>query len=304
MSIHDSAATIGPAVRSIINQTLADWELVLIDDGSRDDGASHVASFDDPRIRIVRHIERKGLAARLNEAVGLARGLYIARMDADDICYPERLKAQIDFLRANPEIDLVASKALVFRGTGEILGVMAPPVVHDAIIARPYSGFVFPHPTWCGKAAWFRKHRYDETMPITQDQELLLRAARQSRFATVDRILLGYRKDGISLSKSARGRVLFSRALWRHAAQSGGRSRAVIQIARQIAIFAVDAAAIGMNADEWLLKRKVVTHLAGDDRTQWLTLWRDANNSDDVGLMTQADKSSFVAGKPSKRRLL
>jgi hypothetical protein len=187
------------------------------------------------------------------------------------------LKAQIDFLQANPEVDLVASKALVFRGTGEILGVMAPPVVHDVIVAHPYNGFVFPHPTWCGKAAWFRKYRYDETMPITQDQELLLRTARHSRFATVDRVLLGYRKDGISLSKSARGRVLFSRALWRQAAQSGGKSRAVMQIVRQIAIFAADAAAIGVRADEWLLKRKVVTHLTGDERARWHALWREVS---------------------------
>jgi hypothetical protein len=200
-------------------------------------------------------------------------------MDADDICYPERLKAQIDFLQANPEVDLVASKALVFRGTGEILGVMAPPVVHDVIVAHPYNGFVFPHPTWCGKAAWFRKHRYDETMPIAQDQELLLRTSRHSRFASVDRILLGYRKDGIDLSKSARGRALLSRALWRQAAQAGGKSRAVMQIVRQIAIFVADAAAIGVRAEEWLLKRKVVTQLASGERAQWDALWREVSAS-------------------------
>ena len=281
MSAHDSAATIEAAVRSVINQTFVDWELILIDDGSHDDGASRIAKFSDLRIRIIHRSERKGLASRLNEAVGLARGAYIARMDADDICYPERLKAQVDFLQANPEVDLVASKAIVFRGAGEILGVMSPSIAHEGIIARPYNGFVFPHPTWCGRAAWFREHKYDETMPITQDQELLLRAARRSRFATVDRILLGYRKDGISLSKSARGRMLFSRALWRHASQSGGKSRAVVQIARQIAIFGADAAAIGVRAEEWLLRRKVVTHLTENERAQWHALWRDMNIADD-----------------------
>lgn len=277
MSIHNGAATVEPAVRSIVNQTLADWELVLIDDGSRDDGANRVSKFGDPRIRIVRHDERKGLASRLNEAVRLARGAFIARMDADDICYPDRLRVQLDFLEANPDVDLVASKALVFRGAGEVVGVMTPPLAHEDIVARPYYGFVFPHPTWCGKAAWFHKHMYDEAMPVTQDQELLLRTAKHSRFAAIDRILLGYRKDAINLSKSARGRLLYSRALWRQIGKSGGKHRVIAHVARHIAIFSADALATGVRAEEWLLRRKIVAELAGAEAAQWRAVWDDVN---------------------------
>ncbi len=303
MSIHDSAATVDAAIRSVIAQTETDWELVLIDDGSHDDGADRVAAYNDPRIRIVRCNERKGLACRLNEAVALARGAFIARMDADDICYPERLKTQVAFLQANPNIDLVASKAIVFRRAGEIVGVMAPPVDHDDIIARAYNRFVFPHPTWCGRAAWFRTHRYDEAMWITQDQELLLRSAQQSRFATIDRILLGYRKEGLSLSKSARGRILFSRALWRHAGQSGTKRRAIAQIARHIAIFAADMAAIGLRAEEWLLRQKVGTSLTEEETAQWRALWRDMGAGNEPGSHVQADAQSVRAPNSSKRQL-
>lgn len=303
MSIHDSAATVDSAIRSVIAQTETGWELILIDDGSRDDGADRVAAHNDPRIRIIRSGERKGLACRLNEAVGLARGAFIARMDADDICYPERLKSQVAFLQANPDIDLVASKAIVFRRAGEIVGVMAPPVAHDDIIARAYNRFIFPHPTWCGRAAWFRTHRYDEAMPITQDQELLLRAAQHSRFATIDRILLGYRKEGISLSKSARGRILFSRALWRHAGESGTKRRAIAQMAKHIAIFAADMAAIGLRAEEWLLRQKVGTTLTDDEAAQWRALWRDVGAGDEPGLQVQAGAQSVRAPSSPKRPL-
>jgi glycosyltransferase involved in cell wall biosynthesis len=303
MSIHDSAATVDTAIRSLIGQTETDWELVLIDDGSRDDGAERVAKYNDPRIRIVRSGERKGLACRLNEAVTLARGAFIARMDADDICYPERLKTQVTFLQANPDIDLVASKALVFRRAGEIVGVMAPPVAHEDIIARPYNGFVFPHPTWCGRAAWFRTYKYDEEMWITQDQELLLRTAQQSRFATIDRILLGYRKEGISLSKSACGRMLFSRALWRQAGRTGTKNRAIAQIAKHIAKFAADMVAVGLRAEGWLLRQKIVTSLTEEETAQWRALWRDMGAGNETGVQIQIEAQSARSPTSSKRQL-
>ena len=201
MSVRDSAATLNLAICSIIWQTLTDWELVLIDDGSRDDSAARAVAFGDPRIRIVRHEESRGLACRLNEAVRLARGEFIARMDADDICYPERLAVQVGVLQSDPRIDVLASKALVFRRQGEIVGVMSTPKTHEEIVAQPYRGFMFPHPTWCGRAAWFRKYQYDERLWITQDQELLLRAAGSSRFAAVNKILFGYRKERLGLAR-------------------------------------------------------------------------------------------------------
>ena len=212
MSMRDSAATLNSAIRSIIWQTLTDWELILIDDGSHDDGAARAAKFGDPRIRIIRHDESRGLACRLNEAVRLARGEFIARMDADDICYPERLAVQVGILRSDPGIDLLASKTLVFKRQGEIVGVMPAPATHDEIVARPYRGFPFTHPTWCGRAAWFRKYQYDERLWITQDQELLLRAAESSRLSAVNKILLGYRKERIRLDKeSSWAHVIFCR---------------------------------------------------------------------------------------------
>ena len=279
MSMRDSAATLNSAICSIIWQTLTDWELVLIDDGSRDDSATRAAAFGDPRIRIIRHEESRGLACRLNEAVRLARGEFIARMDADDICYPERLAVQVGVLRSDPGIDVVASKAVVFRRQGEIVGVMSTPATHDEIVAQPYRGFMFPHPTWCGRAAWFRKYQYDERLWITQDQELLLRAAGSSRFSAVGKILLGYRKERLGLAKSLRGRMIYSAAIWRHARQSGAYARAVKDIFLHLTKFAAEVTASGVGAEEWLLKQKLNSSLTPEEAKQWRMVWGEMSRA-------------------------
>ena len=90
MSMRNSAPTVGAAVRSVLMQTLRDWELIVIDDGSSDRSGSIVEGFHDERIRLIHEFSSAGLAVRLNQAVALARGEFIARMDADDICFPER----------------------------------------------------------------------------------------------------------------------------------------------------------------------------------------------------------------------
>jgi glycosyltransferase involved in cell wall biosynthesis len=279
MSMRDSAATLNSAIRSIIWQTLSDWELVLIDDGSRDDSAARAAAFVDPRIRIIRHDESRGLACRLNEAVRLARGEFIARMDADDICYPERLAVQVGVLRSDPGIDVLASKAVVFRRQGEIVGVMPAPATHDEIVARPYRGFPFTHSTWCGRAAWFRKYQYDERLWITQDQELLLRAAGSSRLSSVNKILLGYRKERIGLAKSLRGRMIFSAAIWRHARQSGAYARAVTDIALHFTKFSAEVIASGLGMEEWLLKRKLNSPITSVEAEQWRRVWSEVSRA-------------------------
>src|ERR1700752_1012717 len=105
MSMRNSASTVGAAVRSVVRQTLSDWELIVIDNGSSDESGATVASFDDPRIRLVREENTSFLAVRLNQAVALSRGAFIARMDSDDICFPERLSSQVARLCDDPKLD-------------------------------------------------------------------------------------------------------------------------------------------------------------------------------------------------------
>src|SRR5690606_15090213 len=123
MAMRDAARTLPAALASLLHQDYENWELVLIDDGSRDDSVKVAGRFADPRIRLLADGRRRGLGARLNEAVDAARGELIARMDADDISYASRFSRQVAFLQAHPEVDVVAAAMVVFAGTGEPVGL-------------------------------------------------------------------------------------------------------------------------------------------------------------------------------------
>ena len=197
MPVYNAGKYLRLAVLSIVRQTFTDWELLVFDDGSTDNAFQSIADIDDARIRILRDGKNKGLAARLNECIDLARGRYFARMDSDDVSYPERFSRQIAALQKNSALDLVAVCAVTIDESNKVTGVFPKAIAHDEICARPWRGFHFPHPTWMGKTEWFRKYRYAEPGPyFCEDQELLLRSHDKSRFATIDEILFAYRVRG------------------------------------------------------------------------------------------------------------
>jgi glycosyltransferase involved in cell wall biosynthesis len=246
MSMRNSAGTIASAVRSVQLQSLRDWELIIIDDGSSDDSADIVDAFEDPRIKLIRKGASAGLAARLNEAVALSRGSYIARMDADDVCFPDRLGRQVARLQQESKLDLLGCGAVVFAADGRLLGELPVGLTHAAITARPGRGFPFPHPTWCGRAEWFRGNPYDGRLMKTQDQDLLLRTFGHSRFATLNEILVGYRQDTLDLAKMLLGRRIFIGSLWRHARRSGEYVAALDGITTHVLKSGMDIATIGL----------------------------------------------------------
>jgi len=209
LSVYNCQATIGSTVRSILNQTYENWELILIDDGSRDDTLTIVKQFKDDRIRIHSDGRNRGLPGRLNEAVALSRGKYFARLDGDDICYPTRLASQVDFLEKNPDIDLIGSRVLIFKDNGLIVGTYPFYEKHSEICRRPWSGFYLPHPTWMGKGRWFRENPYCTKANRMEDQELLLRTFHHSRFYCLPEFLLGYRQTYPSLKRIVTGRYNF-----------------------------------------------------------------------------------------------
>ncbi len=214
MSARNAASTLEPALRSILWQTFSDWELIVVDDGSTDQTGLILSRFSDARIRVMHGAGgQQGLATRLNQCIELARGKYIARMDADDVAYPERLERQVRYLEAHPDIDLLGHGAVLFKEDGQALGVYPIASEHDDICRRPWWGFPLAHPTWMGKRSWFTRHRYREALTKGQDQDLLLRSYRASRFAALPDILLGYRVEGISVGKSGRGRLNYCRQL-------------------------------------------------------------------------------------------
>ncbi|WP_439697630.1 glycosyltransferase family 2 protein [Mucilaginibacter sp. AW1-7] len=145
MPAYNAGKYIGDAITSVLEQTFADFELLIINDGSTDNTIDVVRSFDDQRIVVI-YQDNKGIAGALNNGLKYARAPYIARFDADDICYPERLQLQYDFMVANPEYSVIGSAADYIDMEGHFLFTHKPPAFdNDEIQQLKYSVCPFIH---------------------------------------------------------------------------------------------------------------------------------------------------------------
>ena len=200
LPVRDGARTLALAMMSVLEQSYGDFELLVLDDGSADASPDIALSFGDRRVRLLRDGVKRSLAARLNQGVDAAAGRYIARMDADDVCFPDRFARQTARLNADARLDLVGCRALIFDDGQAATGLFPYRLEHETLCARPWNGFYLVHPSWMARAAWFRRYRYQTPeLARSQDQELLLRAYPDSRFAVLDEVLLGYRMGPVAL---------------------------------------------------------------------------------------------------------
>ena len=110
MPAYNAGRYIGEAITSVLKQSFCDFELLIINDGSIDNTVKVIESFHDSRIVLI-HQQNKGIAAALNNGLRCSLAQYIARFDADDICYPDRLKIQYEFMTAYPEYHILGSAA-------------------------------------------------------------------------------------------------------------------------------------------------------------------------------------------------
>lgn len=192
LPFYNAKKTLLDAVRSIFAQTYRDWELVLVDDGSTDDGVDVVKQITDCRITIHSDGRRTGLAARLNEIARMAKGEYLARMDADDLMHPSRLEAQISCMKANAGVDLVGTGTYIISDSCAPLGQLMPPKPPEG----PFSIFVrnpLLHATVLGRTQWFCDNQYNEHFMRAQDYELWCRTAPEVRIVNISEALYYYR---------------------------------------------------------------------------------------------------------------
>lgn len=225
---------LGDAVRSVLAQTLTDFELVLIDDGSRDDSLAIARSFDDPRIVVRADGERRHLPARLNEIVREARAPFVARIDADDVMHPTRLARQLDAFAARPSCDVVGTWAGLVDGHDNLFAVAEssslPPEPRTALVHG-----VLAHATILGKKTWFAAHPYDEALTRAEDRDLWCRTAASSTFAVVEECLYVVRVD-VGKDTFLSGYVESQRQNERIFAEYGPRLVGRLETARLIAL--------------------------------------------------------------------
>jgi glycosyltransferase involved in cell wall biosynthesis len=229
MPVCNGGPYVGAAVRSILDQTFADFELLVVDDGSRDDSLQTLSALarSDARLRLVSR-ENRGLVATLNELIAMARGRYVARMDADDVSSPARLARQVAFMDANPGIVALGSRAVFIDPDGLPITEFIDPLTHEQIeraLLRPAIGIL--HPTvMMRRDALVAAGGYRAEFPHVEDLDLFLRLGEVGRLENLPDVLLQYRVHVASIShlhtekQALSGRRAVAEALRRRGAEA------------------------------------------------------------------------------------
>lgn len=193
MAVHNGAPYLLEAVQSILDQTLGDFEFIVVDDASSDESRMLIESLKNERIELFVNAKQQGLSKSLNRGIEAAGGEYIARMDHDDVSMRSRLAEQVAFLEENSEVDIVGTWA---RTIGRAPEQTWQYPAKDADIR---SEFVFNsclvHSSVMWRRSVFEKHglAYDPNVKRAQDYELWTRAKQNVRFANIPKVLLQYR---------------------------------------------------------------------------------------------------------------
>ncbi len=202
----DAADTLGACLRSVVRQTLPDWECVVVDDGSTDDTAA-VAAAADPRVRVVR-LPHAGVVTAAMAGLAECRAPLVARMDADDVMHRERLALQVTALDADPGLAAVGAHVRFFPRRGMSDGLRAYErwlngiASEAAVRAEAFVELPVANPTLCGRRSVLTAHGYhDRGWP--EDYDLVLRMlAAGDRIGIVPRRLLGWRDHPRRLTRT------------------------------------------------------------------------------------------------------
>ncbi|HKI68413.1 MAG TPA: glycosyltransferase, partial [Verrucomicrobiae bacterium] len=227
LPVHNGARYLSVAVQSVLSQTFKDFELLVMDDGSTDESLAILWGYEriDPRVKAY-HTENKGVSSAINSLINLARGKYLARMDADDCCLPARLKAQLKFLEQHPDHVAVGSWVQLMTEGGLPIGTLKLPIKHEEIDRLNLEGHVsLAHPSVMMRAsALDASDIYSPQFEVAEDLDLWLRLAEVGKLANLPEVLLKYRLTADSLSVRGQDKGL---SLVRFACEEAYRRRGI-----------------------------------------------------------------------------
>lgn len=190
--VYNVGPHIQETIASLLNQTYPAIEVLVLDDCSTDDTVARVQAIADPRVRLLRNPRNLGRAGTDNAALEHVKGVYLAKMDGDDICHPDRLSQQVAVLQQQPEINVVGSWMQNF-GSSTYLN-QYPELPADA---QALTLFTLPtgNPSVLLRASLFQEQgmRYDDNLRQTEDYDFFARYVRQLRIYTVQAPLIQYR---------------------------------------------------------------------------------------------------------------
>jgi glycosyltransferase involved in cell wall biosynthesis len=205
---YNRAHLIDRAIRSVLNQTYQDFELIIVDDGSMDDTEGTIKSFKDERIRYIRHKKNKGEAAARNTGIKIAKGQYIAFQDSDDESFPQRLEKQIKVLQSeSSKVGIVYTSMYRFDKKGEKHHFVTPTIMpEDGLVYREALDDQLLN-IGIGTAVVRRScfetvGLFDERLPYFVDFDFFIRLSKYFYFYHIDEPLINYYETEGSLGSN------------------------------------------------------------------------------------------------------
>lgn len=202
MPVYNAKKYVGEAIESILDQTYKNFECIIVDDASTDETPTILESYrkKDARITVIRNESNKGVTKSLNNALRLARGKYIVRMDADDWSYPERLQLQVNLMERHTDV-VVSGSFIEVCDSNLQMKYLRKYQLNDSNIRKHvfrYSPFAHPATIW--RADVLKREKYDERIAICQDYELYFRVGKYGKYMNIGRPLLKLRIHDSSVS--------------------------------------------------------------------------------------------------------
>jgi glycosyltransferase involved in cell wall biosynthesis len=220
----NQSAYLREAVASLIAQTLHEWELLVVDDGSTDDTPAVLRAFsDEPRVRAF-HQPNSGQAVARNLALRHARGKYVAFLDSDNRWLPGKLRYQVDYLEMHPEVDVLYGAIQLIDDSGTVLGVQeryrpTGTIWRDLLV----DNYVTFNTTILDRRLLQEYGGQDPTVRFGPDFDLWLRMSTRCRFEYLPRVVCEYRIEGRRISNNVTQRMRANRgAIGRFLAENRG----------------------------------------------------------------------------------
>jgi glycosyltransferase involved in cell wall biosynthesis len=206
MPVYNADRYLPESIESIFSQTLTNFELIIICDSPTSETIQIMSNFQkrDSRMHVIFQ-DRAGLIASLNKGIQVARGKFIARMDADDVSIPDRLQKQVLFMDQNPECSLVSSHIEFIDETGKFSGFWKSDIraktTREIKKRLPFKNCI-AHPTVLIRSTVMKKYAYDPNQKKSEDYDLWLRMASDNlNLGKIPEVLVKYRKHQSSVSK-------------------------------------------------------------------------------------------------------
>jgi glycosyltransferase involved in cell wall biosynthesis len=209
LPVYNGEKYLTESLDSVLSQTYQNWELVIINDGSTDGTENLILNYQDKRIKYLKNDGNKGIIFSLNRGIQESKGVYIARLDADDIALPFRIEKQVEFLSDNLDYVLCGSYFQTIDSKGKLLKTVTFPSNN-----RDAQSYLLLHNCFCHSAIMMRSHiakelKYDEKFQVCEDYDLWYRISRVGKILNLPVVAILYRVHDSNMS-TRKSEIMFA----------------------------------------------------------------------------------------------